>query len=53
MIDGMDNLLRALASLENLDFTGALQAGGDVLLDGAQRRVRVDTGELRDSLHYR
>jgi HK97 gp10 family phage protein len=51
MIEGLDNLLRALGSLENLDFTGALQAGGDVLLDGAQQRVRVDTGELRDSLH--
>lgn len=50
MIDGLDTLLAALHDLEGLDPTEALQACGDVLLDGAQQRVRVDTGELHDSL---
>ena len=51
MIEGLDTLLNALNDLLQLDPTAALQAGGDVLLKGAQQRVRVDTGELRDSLH--
>lgn len=50
-LEGLDDFLRALEQLKGLDMTDALQAGGDVLLKGAHRRVRVDTGELRDSLH--
>ena len=45
---GADDLAASDALLANQ--AGAFE-DGDVLLDGARRRVRVDTGELRDSLH--
>jgi HK97 gp10 family phage protein len=53
-IDGFDDLKRALTALAGAADAGTLvaagQAGADVLLAGMQRRVPVDTGELRDSL---
>lgn len=49
-LQGLDNLLLAFERLAALDPSQALAAAGDVLLPVAQQRVRVDTGELRDSL---
>lgn len=54
MIEGLDDLLKAFAKLTEVtsgdDLADAAEPGAQILLDGMQQRVAVDTGELHDSL---
>ena len=50
MIEGLDDLLAALDSLQEGIDPSVLKPGASLLLEGMKRRVAVDTGELRDSL---
>lgn len=53
MLEGLDELLAALDSLQEGIDPSVLKPGASILLDGMKRRVAVDTGELRDSLQLK
>lgn len=48
-IVGLEELVKQLNSLKDIDIVKCLEAGGYKLMEGSMRRCPVDTGNMRNS----
>jgi HK97 gp10 family phage protein len=53
VVEGLDELLKQLTGLQNIDVSGAVEEAAKTVRDSIRAEAPVDTGSLRDSITQR